>query len=318
MRSLIDGGDADLAAHVGQSVRSFRSSVGPVLGAAFEAFSAGRGLDFEKAPLANFTRTAQPVVHLPVWAALAARASGGAVPEGAAAAAVDAATFGYLCAQIQDDGIEGRLGPPGPWVLLAHALFAEHHAAMGRAAGPAGEILWSRYAERWTRYARGAALLGEPALARDVERDCARDRSGPLVLPAAVLLARSGQADRLEELEELVRFSTEAAQLFDDLRDARDDLAHGRMTYVVRRWGGDEGEKAMLARIYLEGGFDQVLDEALAALCRAERAAAALGMDTGAAFFRGSAASMEAARRRYIEALEEMISGAQLSSTKEV
>ena len=299
--------DAALAAHARGALAAFHAALASPLGATLDAFTARRGLDFDRAPLENFTRTAQPVVHLPVWTARALVASGVTLPRGALEGAVDAALFGYLCAQVQDDGLEGRLGAPSGWALLAHAAFARHHAALVAAAGPS-PAFWTGYAERWLGYADAVATFAaKDGPVRGTERVTATARSRPLVLPAAALLAGAGRAQWLEPLEQLVRGSTAAAQLYDDLLDAAEDLQHGRMTSVVREMGGEHGVDTLRRRLYLEGGFDSVLDQALTALASARDAANDLGMSDAAAAFATDAETMAGARRRYLDALEKHI-----------
>jgi hypothetical protein len=308
MSALLDPGEAPLAAHVREAIAGFRRAVAPGLRAALDAFLSARDLDIEADPLRNFTRTAQPVVHLPVWTARAVVARGAELPGGSLEAAVDAAVFGYLCAQVEDDGLEDRSGPPARWVLLSHALLVRHQAALVSAAG-AAPAFWSRYTDRWLRYAGAASALAGAGPERGAERAAARDRACPLLLPAAALLTRTGQVDLLGRLEDMVQGSTDAAQLFDDLLDAPEDLRRARSTYVVRTMGGEQGAEALRRRLYLEGGFDAVLDEALAALAKALDAAAAIDMTDAVQSFAADAARMDAARRELLDALERSIFG---------
>ena len=298
--------DAALAAHVRTALGAFREALGSPLRATLDAFSAKRHLDFEGTPLQNFTRTAQPVAHLPVWTAQALLARGKTLPDSALDGAVDAALFGYLCAQIQDDGLEGRLGTPAGWTLLAHAAFARHQAALVAAAG-ASESFWTRYSERWLGYAAAVVTFANDGPAPGAERLTAQARSRPLVLPAAALCVTAGDAPLVESLEKLVRSSTDAAQLYDDLFDAPEDLRQGRTTYVVREMDGAQGLDSLRRRLYLEGGFDRVLDQALAALASARAAAAELGMTRAVTAFAADAETMADARRRYLDALETLL-----------
>lgn len=311
MNALLDPNvavsDAALAAHVRAAVQAFRGALGTPLCATLDAFAAERDLDFDAAPLRNFTRTAQPVAHLPVWTARALLARGkGLLPEGALEGALDAALFGYLCAQVQDDGLEGRLGPPAAWTLLAHAAFARHQAALVAAAGTSPSF-WLRYSERWLGYAGAVATFAGDGPAPGSERLAARERSRPLVLPAAALLVAAGEASLVEPLETLIQGSTDAAQLYDDLFDAPEDLRQGRATYVVRAMDGARGLDTLRRRLYLEGGFDRVLGQALDGLARARDAAAELGMTHAVAAFAADAETMAGARRRYLDALESLI-----------
>ncbi|XXY46119.1 hypothetical protein WME91_39560 [Sorangium sp. So ce269] len=308
MSGLLDRDEAALGAHVREAVERFCRAVAPGLRAGLDAFFFTRNLDIRAHPLRNFTRAAQPVVHLPIWTARVLVARGVALPGGALEAAVDAAVFGYLCAQVEDDGLEGRLGQPALWVLLAHALFAWHQSALVSAAG-ANPVFWSRYSDLWLRYAGAASVLGGAGPDLGTERASALDRAGPLVLPAGALLMRTGDVDLLSTLEELVQNSTDAAQLFDDLIDASTDLQHGRKTYVVRAMAGEQGEEVLRRRLYLEGGFEAVIDEALAALQKAEDAASALGMTDALRSFGDDKARIKASRHEFLTVLEKAIFG---------
>ena len=312
MTLLAPAGDEALGAHVERCVRSFASEASLPLSSTLATFLSTREIDLAGAPLANFTRTAQPVVHLPIWIAEIVRASGLVLPAGAIESAVEAAVFGYLCAQVQGDGLRGRLGPTAHWVFLAHALFARHGAALLIAADSAGAAVSALAAAAWVRHARGSARLWDPEASRawqGEERASAAERSGPMVLPAAALLAGAGQSHRLPELEALVRSSTEAAQLIDDLLDASEDRERGRITDVVQRWGGQEGATALRRNLYLAGGFEQVLDEAHAALDAARGSAAALGTERGIAYFQEAIGRVEALRARHLETLGRAIFG---------
>ena len=254
-----------LAAWVKNCLLAFRRASGPLLGAAFDAFLASRGLSIESHPLANFTRIAQPVVHLPVWIAAAlARHRRPATPA-AVIAAIESAATGYLCAQVQDAIVDGTGEVAVDRMLLAHALFARHQSAL--ASVTSHPEFWRFFDEKWRAYAEALAL--ERKLQRGTHPidaaafDRILDRSRPLVLPAAALLAHAGNWERALALDELVRHTTRAAQLTDDAADAERDLKSGNLTYVVRRMNGDRGLPALLSRLFFEGGFDQILREAM-------------------------------------------------------
>ncbi|HVE85061.1 MAG TPA: hypothetical protein VND93_19555 [Myxococcales bacterium] len=302
-----------LRAQVPREIRAFRARLEPTLAAALDARLAALGVQGEADALHSFTRVAQPVVHLPLWVAEAAAARGRPPAPAAIEAAVAAAVLGYLCAQVQDAVIDGEEAAPGRAMLLAHALFAAHGAALDRAAGPSPELSRLRE-EKWMAYAGALAVEARSSRGEAPMDEAAFDgilrRSHPLVLPGAALLAAAGLWELVAPLEELVAWSTRAAQLFDDLVDAVDDLRAGRFTWVVRRLGGERGERALVRRLYLEGGFDEIAGEALSALASAEAAAGALGMRAGGAALAGDGRRIQEARAGVAKALARQIFGA--------
>jgi hypothetical protein len=282
-----------LAAALSGRLMAWRSQLGPRLAAALEARVFPGGLPDEGALLAHLSRVAQPVAWLPIWVAEALADDG--TPPGAAAAldAAEASMFGYLYARAVDAVVDGDGLAPVDAQLLADALFARHQVALAGVA-PAGAPFWPLFQRRWL--AAGEALLLERALARGGGVDAAGfervlDRSRPLLLPGAALLARCGRWGWLTQLSALVDHSTRAAQLFDDLLDVQEDLAAGNCTWVARRFGGAEDPAGVGYRLIVEGGFDAVVAEVRGELSSAAALAGGLGMA------RGQAALLEAGER---------------------
>ncbi len=307
--SSVDPPESLLREQVEGQLRSLRRDLGPLTAAALDAFLAGLGVDAD--PLRNFVRVAQPVVHLPLWVAEALSARGCQVPAPALWAAVESAVMGYLCAQVQDEIVDGPAVSPAR-MLLAHVLFTRHHAVLaslveGRAP------FWQHYAETWTAYAEALALehqqnRGKGCADRATFERILR-RSRPLMIPGAALLAREQQWELAEPLERLVRHTTMAAQLFDDAVDAPADLEDGNRTWIVRRFGGEGGPGALREHLYLRGGFEVIVDEALAELASARDLARGMGMTAAVAALGRDAQRMEEARVAVVSALAKEISG---------
>lgn len=231
---------------------------------------------------ARVRRVGQPVADLPLW--LAADLPG--LPADAIDAAVDAAVCGYLYVGLLDrriDAEDREDDPAGPASddLLAHRLFARHVSALGRVTGD--RRLWALFDDAWRAHAEGvahhrrdrrrSAAPHPEAFARSVRR------ARPMVLPGAALLLAAGAGERLPRLQAVVGHSTRAAQLFDDLVDARDDLRAGFYTAVVRRLGGLDGPTALDIAL-ATGAGEAIVDEARGALDAARHEARAAGFVT--------------------------------------
>jgi hypothetical protein len=195
-----------------------------------------------------------------------------------------AALFGYLCVRVHDDLIDDGEGEPGDALLLAHRLFLEHHGLLVRHV--ADHRYWLLHHERWDAYVtamaeerelgRGDRTWDDDAFARVL------DRSRPLVLPGAAVLALQGRWDAVRDLRDLVDALVTAHQRFDDLVDVTADRAAGRAT------------RATVA--FNLSFVDAELDRAGAELDRAESAARALGADPAIPWIQGRRARMEAWR----------------------
>ena len=82
--------------------------------------------------------------------------------------------------------------------------------------------------------------------------------------------------DLLAGLEDLVWYVVRSGQLVDDLIDAADDLDRGNHTWVVRRLGGNGGRAALLNRMGIGGGFDEIIADIKKDLGSADDAAVRL------------------------------------------
>jgi len=109
------------------------------------------------------------------------------------------------------------------------------------------------------------------------EFDLVLGRSRPLVLPGAAMLDVAGRWDLVRPLQRFVHHAVRAAQLVDDLLDCETDRAAGRLTWVVRRLGGDVSA-AEMAHTLLAGGIDEIVDDALGDVDASDAAAAEVGM----------------------------------------
>jgi hypothetical protein len=122
-------------------------------------------------------------------------------------------------------------------------------------------------------------------------------RSAALIIPSAVVLDAADRWALIPQLETLVWHMVRSGQLIDDLVDVAADLDRGNHTWVVRRMGGEDGREALLQRLGLEGGFDEVVDDINRDLNAADAAATGLGAT--------SAVEWLAARRAAVANLQE-------------
>ncbi len=260
---------------------------------------------------------ALPILQLPAWVAAL---PGGAFPPEAVIDAAEASAVGYLHVRVQDDLIDEGVSEGAATLLLSDALYTRHQRLLAGIAGD-HEGFWAQYEEVWLGYAE--AMLLERALHdREAPYDRAAfrqvlDRSRPLVLPAAAVLARKGRHTLAGLVEDYVEGLTAAHQLFTDLVDAEKDLASGNHTWVVQRYsaGPEEAPAAstLRRRLYLEGGFDEVMAEVEEALEGARRAARALGAPPACeAFLDRRQAVMERVRQQAFKALFVRLTGSSL------
>lgn len=265
----------------------------------------------------RFRRVAQPVGDLPIWLAADVDAPAGAVDAG-----IDAALAGYLYVGLRDAAIDsedgaGTSAPPDD-ERLTHRLFTRHAAALGRAANDAA--LWDLFDRVWQEHATAVMLhralrRADASIEPSAQLDASARRARPIVLPGAAVLWAAGQGAEADRLVALVEHTTRAAQLFDDLVDARDDLAAGSMTSVVRRLDGAQGAAALNLAL-ATGRGEAVLDDAISELITARHIARSSDWMT---LDRGLAREIErigAFRRRIDDVLATLMSGLQ-PTTKE-
>jgi hypothetical protein len=213
---------------------------------------------------------ALPVLALPHWIAREG------CPEARVRAAAEAAALGYLHVRVHDDLLdEGEADADS--LMLANVLLHAHRSALTLAAGGAAgfeahaDAVWFAYAEAMSLEAAlraGALPWGDETTA------AAMDRSMPLALPAAALLADPTQRPRLGEA---VRHLVTAHQLVNDLVDIERDLAAGTRTAVTERAGVDPAPSRVRAWLFGQGGLDAVVGEALGGFAACGEAAQALG-----------------------------------------
>lgn len=247
-----------------ERLRAFRDTLGPHLRAAFDALDGRLGLTTDRAPGYFRHPLALPVLDLPAWVAAACGRAGRPLPEPVVQDVVEAAAAGYLHVRVQDDLLDEGEGGVADALLLAEALFVRHQVLLVGAAGGA-PAFWGEFARLWLAY--GEAMLLEHALHRSGGVPAATafervlDRSRPLALPGLAILARAGLPERGADLAALVSHLVRAHQLYTDLLDVEKDLRHGNPTWLVRRFSGDGGAAALRRRLFLEGGFDEVVAE---------------------------------------------------------
>ena len=191
-------------------------------------------------------------------------------------------------------------------MLLAHCLFCRHQAVLvPLVAAHAG--FWRMFEEKWLGYGEALAferrVQRQPGGADAVAFEHILRRSHPLVIPGAAVLAHLERWELFPELERFVRHSTAAAQLLDDLVDAEQDRRDGNHTWVVNRLGGGEGSASLGRRLYLEGGYDTLMDEALRELALAQEVAKGLRMAAAVLALERDAGQMRSMREQVAGAL---------------
>lgn len=308
-------GESDPRELARERLRALRRGLGPHLAAAFDELSDRLELDRAPGEAGYFSAPLTlPVLQLPLWVARAAARRGRPIPTAAVEDLVESAAVGYLHVRVQDDLLDEGLGRPAQAMLLAEALLVRHGALIARAVG-ASERFWAYYEQRWREY--GEAMLLEHRLLATrsgydrAAFDAVLRRSQPLAIPGAAALERAGLTEDLSHLETYVRHLVRAHQLFHDLIDAEKDLAGGNHTHLLQRFGGAEGREALRRRLYLEGGFDAITEEALADLDRAKAAADRAGLPEAVEAAEGRQRLMDRLRRETFATLFQQILASQ-------
>lgn len=280
---------------------------GPELAASFGRFAERIHLFDQEGPGYFGHPLALPVIQLPVWAAQAARRRGARIADAAVMDAVEAAALGYLHVRLQDDLLDEGVGEPAEVSLLATALLLRHEALLRRSAGTR-QAFWERYAAVWAGYAE--AMLFERALFQregvTTEAQFLRvlDRSQPLELPPAAILAGAGRCAApgwSEALPRLVRDLARAHQLFMDLVDVFKDQRNGNRTLVLNRLER-AGAGSLAAALLGPQGLDAVVAEAGEALDAAEQEARALDWPALIGFIAARRAAMRSAQDDFFRA----------------
>ncbi len=300
---------AEVTSLVDGALRAVRARCGPELHGAFDALMDRHGWLRGDDPEYYVGVNSQPVLVLPLW--LAGRHH---PPADVLADLLAASWLGYAAVRVQDDHMDEGLGEPVATMFLGQAFFAAHQAGIARIVGP-DPAYWEAHQQVWADY--GAAMLMErrlldPSATLGAEEyDAILRRSLPLLLPSAALLHRLGLRDQLEDLRTLVFHAVRAAQLFNDAMDACDDLAGGRHTWIVRRFGGAEGAGPMMKRLVLGGGIEELFAESSADLDHARAAALRMGLDDAADWIDRRKAMMKGAIDAALAALfQRLLSGA--------
>jgi hypothetical protein len=221
---------------------------------------------------------AQPLVQFPSW--VSAAVDHGVGRGERLADMVEATVTGYLYVRVHDDRLDENVGDPDLSMFLADAFLIRHQALIAGHVGTDPRF-WQLFQSVAGRYAHAMLLEHDatrPESHYDAEVfDLVLDRSQPLVLPGAALLSLTDRWELLAPLQSFVRHAVRAGQLVDDLSDCLRDLDRGRYTWVVRRLGGEHGRDTVLRRL-MGTGIDEVLDEVVASLDDANKAALAIGM----------------------------------------
>jgi len=308
--------DVSLQAEVLERLAVQGEALGPLLGGAWTRLAARLRLG-EREPGYFLHPLAFPILQLPAWAA---ERAGGAFPGGLTLDVCEAAAAGYLHVRVQDDRMDEGIGEGAATELLSDTLLTRHQRLLAGVVGGRAAF-WDRFEVTWRAYAE--AMLRERALhdgegTYDSEAfDAVMDRSRPLALPPAAIWIRAGLDALLPALDEYVSSLSISHQLFTDLIDAERDLAAGNLTWVVRRMGitsADAGLPGALGRLrralYLEGGFDRIMKEAVAGLDRAAAAAARMGLPPASdAYLERRRALMAASQRQVFQALFDRLRG---------
>jgi hypothetical protein len=290
---------AVVQAEIQERLLTLRRRVPAELGPAFDSLLARRGfLAAEPEPL--FHPLGHPIASLPVWVG-ATVGLDGADGEARLLDLIEATIVGYLYVRVHDDRLDEGLGDPDEALFLAATFLVRHQTLLARHVG-GSERFWTFFEQVAADYS--AAMLLERSVLRagatygPREFDLVLGRSRPLILPAAALVDLADRWELLVPLQRFVHHCVRAAQLVDDLLDCEADRAAGRLTWTVRRLGGEAGANAMV-RALVAGGVDEILADALRDVEASETAAVDLGMV--------AARSWLAERRAEIVALGETI-----------
>ncbi len=149
---------------------------------------------------------------------------------------MESAVAGYLAVRAQDDLLDEAVGG-SEVTLLSTVILARHQALLARHV--ADVSFWTLFEERWAAYAAGMAAeerLHHPTSAfTDEDYEMVLQRSMPLLIPPAAVLALEDRSDQVPDLTVLVDRLVRATQLYNDFHDAPDDLRAGNHTRMVRR-----------------------------------------------------------------------------------
>jgi hypothetical protein len=221
---------------------------------------------------------AQPLTQFPAW--VSAAVDSGVGRDRRLDDMVEATVAGYLYVRVHDDRLDENLGDPDLAMFLADAFLVRHQALIAAHVG-SDLRFWQLFQSVAGSYTH-AMLLEREALRPEAHYDAdlfdvVLARSQPLMLPGAALLSVTGRWDLLDPLRTFVRHVVRAGQLVDDLSDCLRDLDQGRLTWVVRRLGGEHGRDTVLRNL-MGSGIDEVVHDVLSDLDGANGAALSIGM----------------------------------------
>ena len=296
--------DADHLVQIAEGhLARLRSDLGPLLQETWDEIRRRRFGTDSPAGTAYFHPIAQPILLVPIWAAEAARNAGSGVAPEVVDDAVGASVLGYHAVRLQDDFVDEGRGEATEILLLSTAVLSRAQALLARRV--TSPVFWDWYSLVMTRYAAAMAMeTGLRAAPSSYDRaafEQVLERSQPLAVPGAALLAHAQRWEVVPVLEELVRAITFSLQLSNDLRHARHDLAFGNITWVHRLLGWDEGSPDMSRRALLSG-VDMVFQETIRGLARAHRAAVLLGSEHAALWVESASAYLQGHVERVIVA----------------
>jgi hypothetical protein len=275
---------ARVKAEIRDRLLALRGRLAKDLLPAFDALVARRGFSSsESDPL--FHPLGHPLASFPTWVATAVGRDT-ADDEPRLLDLIEATVAGYLYVRVHDDRLDEGIGDPDESLFLADAFLVRHQTLLARHVGSSRRF-WGMFEQVADEYA--AAMLLERSLMQvgatygAHEFDLVLGRSRPLVLPGVAVLDVAGRWDLVEPLQRFVHHAVRATQLVDDLLDCEIDRAAGRLTWVVRRLGGDVSA-AEMAHTLLAGGIDEIVADALGDVDASDAAAAEVGMDDARAW----------------------------------
>ena len=253
-----------------------------------------------------------PLLQLPIWVD---RAVDESLDEDTISDILESSLCGYLSVRAEDDYFDGDWEEPKAAMMLSAVFRARHHALLARHISD--DRFWDRFEEVWRGYADAMlreSELNDPSFEYgpdDFER--VLHRSQPLELPVNAVLSLKGRWEVASLSSKLVRHLTKATQLFDDFVDAPNDLASGNYTWMVRRLGGEDGDKSL--RRGMVESCDQVFAEAADELDRAVLVGADIGLTELPIWVSARKAAMTQASQRLYQALFDKVGSLGASGT---
>ena len=238
--------EARVHAEIRDRLLALRGRLANDLWTAFDALLARRGF-LSSEPDTLYNPLGHPLAAFPTWVATAVGRDTSA-DEPRLLDLIEATVAGYLYVRVHDDRLDEGIGDPDESLFLADAFLVRHQTLLARHVGSSRRF-WDLFEQIADEYA--AAMLLERSLMQVGETygaqefDLVLGRSRPLVLPGAAMLDVADRWELVEPLQRFVHHAVRATQLVDDLLDCEIDRAAGRLTWVVRRLGGDVSADAL-------------------------------------------------------------------------